>query len=654
MNFLQFASNNVRRNARAYFAYLLSSAFMVMIFFTYAVFIYHPHIKNSPMGKLTTSGMTIATWIVYVFAFFFVLYSVSVFLKSRNREFGILTILGAESRQINRLVFLENMIIGAVAIVSGILSGLLLSKLFLLVSTRAIAMEDLPFYWPIKATLLTAGAFLLLFLVISLFTLLFIKRNQVLDLLTGTSKPKTLPKAGGLLALCGVIMLAVGYQALRVTPMSPLTVAVAAITGIAGTYFFYSQLSVWIVRFLQRRRKLAWKGTNLLWISEMGYKLKDNARMLFMVTVVTSLACMSVGFVLGTQQVIRTAFVNNPFPLVYTQFTLKADKLEQDHAEIQRRLQAAGLNYREVSFDKMTLDIEGTQQVVGTREWMQIVSQSSYNALATALDPQAAPLEIKDKNEAVLLEDGTAAPLKALNGGTLTLGYLSVSPQPKNSITMPYTKRIDTIAAIGSGRLLVIQDEKYEELQEQTSQTGRLGNRITAYVGPSAKLPGVNDPETLVGAELREWRDGRLGTNGFITTRAASYFSAQRGYSLFNFIGIFLALIFSMASASFLYFKLYAELDADRVTYRSLSKMGLSRGEMNRSATLQISLLFFIPIAVATLQSLVVLEPLFTILRLNFKYGPVLLASGAFLAVQTVYFLIARGRYIRSVNRTMV
>lgn len=142
------------------------------------------------MGNMTRTGMTIATVIVYVFAFFFVLYSISAFLKSRNREFGILTILGAESRQINLLIFLENMLIGAVAIVTGIAAGLMLSKVFLLVSTRMIDMDDLPFYWPAKAILLTAGAFVLLYLFISLFTLMFIRKRQVLDLLTGSSKPK--------------------------------------------------------------------------------------------------------------------------------------------------------------------------------------------------------------------------------------------------------------------------------------------------------------------------------------------------------------------------------------------------------------------------------------------------------------------------------
>lgn len=69
MNFPQFAFNNVKRNGRAYFAYFLSSAFTVMIFFTYAVFIYHPQLDRSLMGPMTRAGMQAAAYVVFVFHF---------------------------------------------------------------------------------------------------------------------------------------------------------------------------------------------------------------------------------------------------------------------------------------------------------------------------------------------------------------------------------------------------------------------------------------------------------------------------------------------------------------------------------------------------------------------------------------------------------
>lgn len=643
MSFPQFAFNNVRRNARQYFAYLLSSSFMVMIFFTYAVFIYHPAIENSPMGTMTRTGMTIATLIVYVFAFLFVLYSISVFLKSRNREFGILTILGAEAKQINWLIFLENILIGAIAIVTGIASGMLLSKVFLLISTKVIDMDELPFYWPVKAMLLTAGAFAALFLVISLFTLLFIRKNQVLELLKGTSKPKTEPRANLFLALLGVVLLTIGFTVLRVKELDPVALIIAAVTGIMGTYFFYSQLSVWIVRMLQRNRRATWKGTNLLWISEMSYKIKDNARMLFLVTVVVALASMSTGFVLAMQQSIKSVYVDNPYALSYS-YSYIADetKVQDELALIENHLQAEGLEYKREEVETIYYRLSANGE-----DSLHIIPQSQYDRLAALINTK--PAGTFGENEALLAETPNAA---KKSKGKLTEADIELSGQPYSFILKNRTDRI--AALVYSGRLLVVTDTMFEELRGGNKADEISVSYTYPFILPDSQgLPQKDDPETKLGLELSEWNRSTI-SEGFIDSRAENYYVNKQGFSLFSFIGVFVALIFSISSASFLYFKLHTELSADQAMYRSLSKIGLSAREMNISATIQIAVLFFIPILVAALQSLVVLGPVLAYLDSPFVSGPVLAASSAFLAAQMIYFLIARARYIKSVNRMMV
>jgi len=643
VNFPQFAFNNVRRNARQYFAYLLSSSFMVMIFFTYAVFIYHPAIENSPMGAMTRTGMTIATVIVYVFAFLFVLYSISVFLKSRNREFGILTILGAEAKQINWLIFLENTLIGAIAIVTGIASGMLLSKVFLLISTKVIDMDELPFYWPVKAILLTAGAFAALFLVISLFTLLFIRKNQVLELLIGTSKPKTAPKANLFLALLGVILLTIGFSVLRVKELDPTGLMIAAVTGIMGTYFFYSQLSVWAVRMLQRSRRTTWRGTNLLWISEMSYKIKDNARMLFLVTVVVALASMSTGFALAMQQSIRSVYLDNPYALSYS-YSYVADetKVQDELALIEKRLQSEGLEYKRAEVETIYYSFSANGE-----DSLHIMPQSQYDRLAAMMNTK--PAGTLDENEALLAETPNAA---KKSKGKLTEADIELSGQPYSFILENRTDRI--AALVYSGRLLVVTDTMFKELRGGNKADRISVNHTYPFIFPDSQgLPQKDDPETKLGLELSEWNESAI-SEGYIESRAENYYVNKQGFSLFSFIGVFVALIFSISSASFLYFKLHTELSAAQAMYRSLSKIGLSAREMNISATIQIAVLFFIPILVAAVQSLVVLGPVLAYLNSPYVRGPVLAASSAFLAAQTIYFLIARARYIKSVNRMMV
>lgn len=66
MNFRQFAYNNIVRNKRTYIAHFLSSAFSVMIFFTYALLLFHPDLQgqlrstSETMSMLGTMGMRVS------------------------------------------------------------------------------------------------------------------------------------------------------------------------------------------------------------------------------------------------------------------------------------------------------------------------------------------------------------------------------------------------------------------------------------------------------------------------------------------------------------------------------------------------------------------------------------------------------------------
>ncbi|PQP86926.1 hypothetical protein CPT76_27935 [Paenibacillus sp. AR247] len=190
MNFRQFAFNNVFRNKRAYVAHFLSSAFSVMIFFIYALLLFHPDLKGNivsssgTLSMLGTMGLRVSQCIVFIFSFFFLLYSASSFIKLRKKEFGILLLLGMSRKQLNRMLFIENIAIGAAAIIAGIIVGAVFSKLILLISASMLAIVDgLPFYLPGKAILLDGRGYLLLFLLVASFTSVMTRKGTLIELI---------------------------------------------------------------------------------------------------------------------------------------------------------------------------------------------------------------------------------------------------------------------------------------------------------------------------------------------------------------------------------------------------------------------------------------------------------------------------------------
>ncbi|SDW11304.1 putative ABC transport system permease protein [Marininema mesophilum] len=649
MNFRQFAFNNVRRNARAYSAYFLSSAFAVMIFFTYAVFIFHPNLVHNDIGATTKQGMKAAEYVIFAFSFLFVLYSISAFLKVRKKEFGILSILGSEGKQLNRLIFLENMIIGSASILTGLASGMILSKLFLLIGARVAEMKELPFYLPWKAMALTTICFFVLFFVISLVNLFLVRQNRVLELLQGSSKPKPEPKVSIWLSLLSVAcFVGAGFLMKQNIMDKSMNFNLILLLGTVATYFFFTQISMFIIRLLKKNRRFFWRGTNLLWVSDMAYKVKDNARMFFMITMVIAMSCSAIGMILTLNAQNEQQFKSNKFAYKYNtrqmgKWKFDFKKIKKDTAKIDKELKQAGIKYKKIRKSMLEPGAKEFKENTG------VMKESDYNRLADIYDLPKVPSLTSKETMIMNNLSGTKEESKKLQKLTMAKG------KAEFTITKQFEKTLDNSFAYS--HIAVISDISYAKLKKvmpSASEEIDISYYIPEWLND--QLPDSNSVETKIGKKLVNWSRENATQNSIdiFQSRAVDYVLLKQSMSILSFIGIFIAAIFSLSSASFLYFKLYTELDQDRHLVHSLSRMGLSSKEMKRSATIQIAALFFIPLVVAGMETLIGLFLLKEQFYLGEPLIPALMGIGSFFTVQVVYFLIVRSRYLAQLNRVMV
>lgn len=652
MSFRRFAFLNVKRNAGAYAAFFLSSGFAVTIFFMYAMFMFHPDFDKEQMGATVRMGMQAAEAVVFLFSFLFVLYSTGAFLKARSKEFGLLTLLGATGNQLNRLVWMENMAIGLAAIVSGIFVGVVLSKLFLLYGAKVIGMKPLPFYWSWQAALLTIAAFVTLFMLVSLFTAAFIRRSRSLEMLQGAHKPKPEPKASVLLAAVSCLSFAAAFWLLATSELEKLqTVLLLIGFMLIGTYLFYTQLSVLLLRLLKRNRPLFWRGVNLLWISEMAYKIKDNARMFFMITAVTAMACVAAGIVITQKEVGKKEYVQNPFAFRYDAFP--GDGWKRDITDLERELADRGVAFTAVAASFVHPVIR-EYDTVADFELATVIGKSAFDLLAPFM--HIGPSGPLGDTEAIRLvskhstNDKDAARRQI---DRLTMGEGQESVQVVRQLepeALPYVAESD---------VLVVSDAVFERLQA-SERDNRRAQATVFYSIPAWNqgVPRMDDDETRISVE---WRD-KLGPRiefgvqprGFLHARAASYADMTRPTNVLTFIGLFIAAIFSLSSVSFLYFKLYAELNQDRRLYNGLSRIGLSLREMKRSATIQLGVLFFLPMLVAAILTMATLYVLQSQHAIAYAFAPSIRGIGIYALAQLIYFFAVRARYLLHLGRAMV
>jgi putative ABC transport system permease protein len=334
-----------------------------MIFFTYGLLVFHPNLQgelthvSTIMNTFGKIGFQLSYYLIFVFSFLFIFYSVSAFLKNRKKEFGLLMLHGMSHQQLYRLIFLENMLIGIPSILAGIGLGMIFSKLFLLVSGSLLAIEPaLAFYFPLKSMGVTAISFFVLFLLISLFTSKMVKMNELVELIKSGEKPKTEPKASVWISLVAIILLGAGYSSVHHSIVAMhsmnlnqlfLLVGVGVIFVVFGTYFFFTQLCVYVIYTLKNRETTFFKRTNLLVISELMYRMKDNARTFFIVTIISAVSFTAIGVCTA---IANPELAKHETPYAFTYQSDKGNTQEKSHIEeIKKQLKESGFSYKLVA-----------------------------------------------------------------------------------------------------------------------------------------------------------------------------------------------------------------------------------------------------------------------------------------------------------------
>ncbi|MEH6947586.1 ABC transporter permease [Bacillus sp. JJ634] len=636
MTFRQFVYRNIVRNKRTYAAYFLSSAFSVLIFFVYALFIFHPDIKEGVNAALAVQLMAAAEIIMYVFSFLFVLYSVSTFLKARKREFGILMMHGMTRSQLNRMVFLENMIIGIGAIAVGICTGIVTGKLFLLIGSKMISIAPLPFYLSEKAIILTVGAFLLLFFSISLFTTILVRVNKLIDLFQAGEKPKTEPKVSIFLSLLSAFLLIISYYLAATATMQTLLFRMLPVIGmtIVGTYFFYTQLSVFITKMLQKNRMLVWKRTNLITISSLAYRLKDNARMFFMVTIFSTVAFCAVGSLVSINVMNKQFDMDYPAEISYI-------ALNDEPVHKQQLKQIEGkLQEKQVSYTTNQVSIKYIEVASSTSPYpsdkLAIISFSDYQEISEQAGYEFTEKPLKGietlNMRTSTFEGGFSKPVIY----TLKQDHLQLHPKT-------YTKNVVLPYQLVWDEGLVVSDELFIKLAPVMT-----GTYTGFYTKELEKTTGMM--ENLV-------KNGKKSpssdTSYFMTVSGTLYETQMSMFKMMLFVALLIGAVFFIAAGSFLYFRLYADLEYDSRQYLTIKKVGLTDQELNKIVTRQLALLFFVPILVAFVHSAFAFTALQSFYKLSIA-TEMMLVLASFLIAQLVYFFLIRYRYLKNLKKALI
>ena len=599
--FPKLAFVNLVRNRRYYGPYLLSCGTLAAMYYILR-FLTWNEVLQTVRGARTLQGMmSMGCGVTALFSAVILLYANSFVMKRRQRELGLYSILGLEKRHIALLCTWEVLLCAAVAIPGGIAAGILLSKLILLLLLKLVRVPvTFGFSVSLQGIGETAALMGLLFLAALLWNLLRISRTRPIELLHSDRAGEREPKTKRLLAVLGIAALLGGYGIALLTenPTDALLMFfVAVILVMIGTYCLFTAGSIALLKGLRANKGFYYQTRHFTAVSGLLYRMKQNAVGLANICILACMVLVTVSgtlcLYLGAEKALDSRY---PDDILVTQMLKDGADPAATVELVQKTVAASGQQMQNPRYEAFFLANYSGNTLLSNLDSSGTATEVTFLTLAEyqRLTGKTADL---GENEALVCTDGLTLPDDFYFENIPLHVKARLDTFPAGSIPSDGT---EDIAALG----LVADDDFAARLADMDLVSKSLRLRFDLDGTDAEKL---NCAEALLAVS-----DGAFSVRSH-QDMAVEFYTMYGG---FLFLGIFLGLLFLLATVLIIYYKQVSEGYEDQRRYQIMQQVGMSPGEVALSIQGQILLVFFLPLLAAGLHILVAFPMICRILEL--------------------------------------
>ncbi|HDK7156918.1 TPA: ABC transporter permease [Clostridium botulinum] len=633
MTLFNIALNNIKNNFKNYWTFFLSSTFSVFVLYLFISIVNNNSIKSEFEGKqMLTLLFVVASYITAIFSSYFVWYSNSFLIKSRNKEFALYMILGMSKMQTFVLSFIENFITTVGAFFLGITLGLIFNKFFLmLLYTMIGAHGDVKIQLSLKAFGVCFVVFGFMFILISIHSFTLMHKGNIIELFNASKKTEKDLKVSfitSFIALLSIIFLGVGYYiAIKKITFNINLAYVVVLLVVIGTILFFIGVTSCIIYFSKKNEKNLFKGTKLIAISQISYRFKSNVSTLSVISVTTTIAlcAMIACFGLFDKVEENTRYVR-PFSVEYIKGNDRIDKTFQDTVK----------KHKEVSV-KHNKNIELLEVKVKVSFYSNIntffiINESQFNKVANS-EKTNRRVTLKNSTDCYFFQMKDFAANKSVIGETIEL----MSKNKKYNLKISGTDMKYFIGMEHFKETFVVKDIVYNEIKSTISKEKVF------------KIAGYTFENEYFLKDFIQDLKKQIPPKNNLLTYYESYSYGLKITGMMAFIGIFIGLVFLTATGSIIYFKMIMEAQEGKNKFITLKKIGASEKEIKKAISEELFILFGLPFIVAVINSYVasiVLGKMMT-LKIYKSFAIIILVYAVF---YSGYYLITLESYIKTIS----
>ena len=572
MTLLNFAYYNIKRDFKTYLYHFLSCVFSVFIFFLFSVLSMHPALKIVDKGSTIGLVLFTASIVSMIFSFVLILYSVGNFLKNRSRQFAILNIIGASKKQFKKLIFLENMIISLLSLFVGIVSGLIFSKLFLLIAQTLIDNLKLNFYLPFMPIMLTIGLMGGLFLLISLLAPIILRKKKIIDLL---KKEEVAEKSHFVLSSLALVIFLGPTLYFHLKRDFFTFIYILDLLSLISISYFLFNLIFSIYHLVMKKSGKIYVKSNLIRVTNFKYKIHTNIKTMAGAMILFFIVLTSFVYIVGAPlNVAEDTEKIMPYAYMYANWENEADGDKKAKIISNSLSKKQGFKELTIRYSKFQSNEKPIRHIV--------LSQSMYNVVADLLKRDR--VSLADDEYFLVGVNGKKDPVL---GDKVRKKLDQYGIKKENGLD----RRIIALSGYFSS-VTVISDKKYDYLSKDL-----VKEKIYAFM----QADFIEDNQKEV-RDLKKDIGFEIGKETFMTYYGY-YESENLTRRLVSYVGSILCISFLIGIASIIYSRLYSSVEEESKKYSIMIKIGLSQEELNGILASTLRWVFILPFLVSLLET---------------------------------------------------
>ena len=642
MFYLKLAGQNIRKSMGVFAPFVLASLVLFTLICSMFLLMLSPVMKSMGTGAVSIGlGVVVLT----IFSLIMEIYSFNFLMQQRTREFGLYNMLGMNKKKVALVASIELFFIFLLVIVLGsALAGVFANVLYL-IFVNLTNYSDLHFSISPLAFAMTAFLFAVIFFILELLAIRTIGKTSSLILFRASEKGEKEPKGNVLLAALGVLSLGVGYYLSLSSKAAGLAVIyrffIAVLFVIAGTYLFYISFMTWYLKARRKNKRYFYTPEHFITTSQMIFRMKQHATGLANITLLSVMAFVTIAtttsLYTGMSSMTSRLYPKETsitYPVsdrsqgetVYQQSVLSHFP-EKAHDSLSYLTYQAGLVYdggEEIVISPVTISDPDFSKIAFT----YFITQGDFRKLGNDLPELAA-------NQVAFIRPSEKPSLKKLVLGEQTFENVvnldqAIFPDITNTLNA-------AVIVVSDDTVLNTVREYYESNKPQgypvsldyrvfTDLTDEEVASIGQQTGDSYNINDANGEFLGYAMQKSDFNNMLLGfTGGFL------------------FTGFLLGISFLLGVALIIYYKQYSEGHEDKKSYKILQEVGMSQKAVKKTINSQTLLVFFMPLAMATLHffvALVMLKQMLMVFGVVSSSMIYTVSGITLLAVALFYFII--------------